>query len=741
MHRRSIVSILIGILFIFADSPAQGKKRITPELAYQTPALVLTTPLPSIGGWNDDGSYFESKKKEGETASRALIIDAATGEERGVKPERVQWDSLKSAVPEGVDVKRYIQSDEKRGVFIYAHENDLFLLNGETGAFSRLTNDTSAEKNPTLSPDGRFVAFTRNNDLYGIELATRAETRYTSDGSDVVYNGWAAWVYWEEIFGRSTRYRAFWWSPNSDYIAYYRFDESLVPMFPIYNSEGQHGFLERTRYPKAGDPNPEVKLGIVAISTAKTAWADFSEKDDQYFGMPFWTPDGKALWTQWMNRGQDDLKVYAIDPSTGKKKEIYDEKQPSWVEWFDNMHFLEGGKGVLWKSDKDGWNHIYLHGMDGRLMNRVTEGKWQVSTIECVDEKNRQIFFTARREASTRTDLYRVGFNGKGLKRLTFGEFTHQVQVSPGGSYFITTYSNVNTPPKMALCDRNGKLIRELGDSRSAQLDEYYLAKTQLITIPTADGYQLPALLTLPPDMDPAKKYPVLISVYGGPAAGTVSDGWRLSMQTQSLASEGLIQLSVDHRASGHFGKEGVALMHRNLGKWEMHDYIEAVKWLRSQPYVDAGKVCITGGSYGGYVTCMALTYGAEYFTHGIASFSVTDWKLYDTHYTERYMDTPSENPEGYRNGSVMTFADQYRGMLRVVHGSMDDNVHLQNSIQLIDTLQNLNKHFEFMVYPGERHGWGPPKSNHSRMEAMRFYYSYLLEKEFPEQVFMMAGK
>jgi dipeptidyl-peptidase-4 len=379
--------------------------------------------------------------------------------------------------------------------------------------------------------------------------------------------------------------------------------------------------------------------------------------------------------------------------------------------------------------------------MDGKLKNRITEGKWQVVNIEYLDEGDRVMYFTAKKEASTRTDLYRVKIDGKGLKRLTFGNYTHSVKISPDASYFITTYSNVSTPPKMAVCDKDGKVLRDIGDSYQKDLDEYEIAKTELITIPTSDGYKLPALLTMPPSPDGTRRYPVLISIYGGPNAGTVSDGWKLSMQTQGLAAEGLVQLAVDHRASGHFGKEGVALMYRSLGKWEMNDYIEAVKWLRTQPYVDSTKICITGGSYGGYVTCMALTYGADYFPYGIANYSVTDWLLYDTHYTERFMDTPKENPEGYAFGSVMTHVKNYKGLLRIVHGSTDDNVHFQNSLQLVDTLENLGKHFEFMAYPNERHGWGPPKSDHSRMESIRFYYKYLLDKEFPEAAFVKKGK
>ncbi len=740
------LSVLFSLYFVlctlyFVPLNAQDKKRITPEIGFKFPPMQLTKQLPNITGWQDEKTYIESKKKEGEEKAKSYLIDAKSGKEKGEKIPDVNWDDFKGIVDTTFNVSRPTISNEKKTKHIYEKDDDLYLLDTERKEFKRLTNNSVDEKNPTFSPDGNWLAFTREHNLFAIDLNSGKENQYTTDGSDVVYSGYAAWVYWEEIFGRGTNYRAFYWSPNSKHLAFYRFDESKVPMFPIYNSDGQHGELERTRYPKAGDPNPEVRVGIVDISTSKTTWGDFNEKDDQYFGTPFWTPDGKSLWVQWMNRGQDDLKIISVDPATGAKKEVLNEKQATWVDWFDNVTFLKNNKGFIVKSDRDGWTHFYLYLMDGTLKNRITEGKWQVVNLEYLDEDDGVMYFTAKKEASTRTDFYKVKLNGKGLKRLTFGDFTHSVSMSPKGSYFITTYSNVSTPPKKALCNDDGKLIRELGDANQKDLDEYELAKREFVEIPTPDGYKLPGIIMKPTRMEPDKKYPVLISVYGGPAAGSVAEGWQLSMTNQALANEGLITFTVDHRASGHFGKEGVALMHRNLGKWEMNDYIEAVKWLQSQSYVDATKICITGGSYGGYTTAMALTAGADYFTHGIANFSVTDWKLYDTHYTERFMDTPEENPEGYKNGSVMTYADKLKGVLRIVHGTTDDNVHYQNSLQLVDTLQNLGKHFEFMAYPNERHGWGPPKSDHSRMENIRFYYKYLLEKEFPEAAFKKESK
>src|SRR5690606_25627491 len=496
---------------------------------------------------------------------------------------------------------------------------------------------TVEEKNPTLSPDNQYVAFTRNNDLYAVSVSDGREVRYTTDATDVIYNGWASWVYFEEILGRASRYRAFRWAPDSKTLAFMRFDDTQVPMFPIYGSTGQHGYVEQTRYPKAGDPNPEVNVGFVPVEGGPIVWADFDAEDDQYFGQPYWSFDSGNLMVQWMNRDQTNLKFYQVDPETGAKKEIYDERQEAWIDLSheERITYLKDNKHYILKSDKTGWAHYYLYTLDGTLINPITQGKWQVSSLELVDEKKKVIYFTARKEHSATQDLYRVDYNGKNLKRLTFGDYTHQVSVAPDGKHFITTYSNVSTPPKIALLDSKGKLIKELADSKADDFDDYIYAKTELIAIPTQDGIALPATITWLMDFDDAKSYPVIFSFYRRPDAGSVRNTWK-GTANQHWANEGIIQISVDHRASGHFGKEGVALMHRNLGHWEMVDYITAAKWLKNKPWVAKDKLLITGHSYGGYMTCLALTKGADYFDYGIAGAPVTSWELYDTHYTER---------------------------------------------------------------------------------------------------------
>jgi dipeptidyl-peptidase-4 len=687
---------LLAVLFVPFALSAQKKTFTYDQVFKNTSTVQVTKPLPAIRGWVDDNHYIEMQK---DAAGKmvAMSVDVKTG--KAVAYTGAVADNTRPA------------------------SSPVSVQGGRT---------------VTASPDSQWVAYTKkDNNLYVMEVATKKETQLTTDGNDVVYNGWASWVYFEEILGRASRYKAFWWSPDSKRICYMRFDDTDVPVFPLYVIDGQHGYLEKAHYPKSGDKNPEVKVGIVPVTGGATVWADFNQKDDQYFGEPFWTPDG-TLFVQWMNRGQDNLVIYNVDLGSGAKTEVYNEKQETWITLDDDrIDFLSAGNGFIIRSDKDGWQNLYLHDKNGKLINQITTGNFWSTSILKIDEKTKQIWIRARKENSARLDIYKVGFDGKGLTRLSFGEFTHdQVSISPTGKYFITTYSNLSTPPTMSLVDGKGKIIRELGNAKGDDFDTYQLPKTELVRVKSSDGlFDLPVSITYPVNYDPNKKYPVLVSIYGGPNAGTVYDRWRpAGGPSQWWAQEGLIQVAFDNRSSGHFGKKGLNFIHRKLGIWETEDYITCAKWLKKQSFVDSNRLGITGGSYGGYMTCMALTYGAGVFTHGVANSSVTDWHFYDTHYTERFMDAPKENPEGYKATSVMTYANKYKGGLRIVHGTSDDNVHMQNSLVLINALQDLKKHFEFMVYPSERHGIGGLKGAHNRTEAYQFFYEKLLMKPIPKE-------
>lgn len=707
-----------------SEAQKNGKK-ITYDQTYSDAEPRLFKSLPSIRKWLDDIHYLLVEEDETSHSQKLFKVNAA----KNTKTLFLDYDYIQKALPERIRASRYVDLTEDYTGFIYTDKGDLYYYSGANNTFKRLTATAGEERNPLLSPDGKYVAYTRDHNLYSFDIENGLEYQLTSDGSDTIYNGWASWVYYEEILGRGSRYRAFWWSPDSQKIAFLRFDDSPVPTFPLFSSKGDHGKLEIEHYPKAGDPNPYVKLGIASASGGIIVWADVEEKADHYVAFPIWFADSSKLTFQWMNREQDNIKIYTVDLKTGKKKEIYDEKQSAWIDFFGNLHFFEDGSGFLLQSDVDGWSHLYTYDLEGNLRKRLTEGKWTVTNISLVDEDNKRVFFHARKGLTAETHLYRVNLDGSGLTRLTQEAGSHRSNVSTGGTFIIDRFSNISTPSRVDLLGSNGTLVRNIADSRTSLMEEYSIGKKEIFAITTEDGTTLPACWILPPDFSDNKIYPVLFTIYGGPGSSDVSNSYPRLSQLY-LAQEGIIVFAIDHRGAGHFGKKGQALMHRNLGKWEMLDLIQGVKWLHKKPFVDKNRIGITGGSYGGYTTCMALTYGADYFTHGYASSSVTDWRLYDSVYTERYMDRPIDNPEGYEFGAAMTHAVKFKGILFMSHGNLDDNVHMQNTIQLIDKLMELEKSgFGLMVYPDQRHGTRGKKREHSNRHYIDFWFKNFLNR------------
>ncbi len=709
--------------FVFAGGSGQQEtKKLTFEQAFQSrdrgpTRFMLTT------SWLDDENFILRQQNE-ETKRLSLFkVSARTGEKTLI----IDFSVAKN-LPPVFGTLMYSAATPDYSAFIFSFGNDLYLYSLTTQELKRLTATPEEEKNPRFSPNGKFIAYTRANNLFACDLEKGLEYQLTADGSETVYNGWESWVYMEEISIRVSQYAAFWWSPDSSRIVFLRFDDSPVPTFPLVRSTGVQSELEIQHYPRPGDPNPRVKLGIVSLSDGKSVWVNFDDKADQYIACPIWFPDSSRLSCQWMNRGQDNIKIFSADPLTGKKREIYDEKQPAWVEFFKDLYIFKDGSGFLLRSDKDGWSHLYYYDLQGKLKSQLTSGEWSVERISQVDENKKWVFFMARKEKTTEVHLFRVGLDGQSLERLTKEPGTHSVYLSPGGSYFLDDFSNLDTPERQDLYQSDGTWIRTTNPGQAQQLKEYGLAKKELLTIPTEDGCVLPAFWILPPGFDQSKKYPVVFTIYGGPGETDVTNSFpRLSLLY--LAQEGIIIFSVDHRGSAHFGKKGTSLMHRNLGKWEMNDYIESVKWLSKKPFVDSTKIGITGGSYGGYATCLALTCGADYFTHGFARYPVSDWTLYDSIYTERYMDKPEENKGGYEFGSVLTHAHKLKGKLVIEHGDLDDNVHMQNTIQLINILMDKDKIFDFVLYPGQRHGYRGKKRENSDRRYVDFWFKNFLNR------------
>ena len=599
--------------------------------------------------------------------------------------------------------------------------------------------------NPTWSPDSTKIAYTLNNDLYSIDVRTKEIVRHTYDGSKLILNGYASWVYYEEIFGRPSQYRAFWWSPDSKLIAYYRFDNSKVPMFPIYSAKGQHGSLNQTRYPKTGDPNPEVKLGFVSAAGGETVWADFDPKVDQYFGTPFWNGEGTKLMVSWMDRAQDNFDLYAVTPATGQKAKVYTEHQDSWIDWMDGMLFSK--EGIYIVRDFTGWQQVYFLSYDGHKFEQLTTGQnWSVHLLK-VDKKH--LYFTAKRESATRVDIYRVNLRSKELQRISYGDLNFaSVQVSDDGKYVAAMASNCRTPAQLVLITVPGagnvnpaKHVQVLYDTKGEKFDEYAIALPELVYVTMRDGVRVPASVTWPVDFDPSRRYPVKVNIYGGPDNPQVRDAWRnLTMATQWWAYHGVIQVTLDNRAGGQLGKKGIEAVYRNLGVQELKDFCDGIDYFRKMPFVDENKIGVEGFSFGGTMTTLCVTEGNEHFQYGIAGGGVYDWALYDSHYAERYMDRPQDNPDGYAAARVIDRVGNYRGdatnMLRLTHGTGDDNVHFQNTLQLIDQLQKDHKDFELMIYPDGMHGYRGDQGMHSSLQDYKFWYRYLLDQPLPEVLF-----
>jgi dipeptidyl-peptidase-4 len=678
----------------------------------------------SILGWTDDTHYlirtFDTDKN---LVTRR--VDIKTGKGAVIPPAKSEREILSQSLPQGTILTMSdVVSPDLKSVLIIK-ENDLFYFRIGDKDLKRLTNDKIAEVNARFSPDGNKIAYTKNKDLYVYDLIYNKETRLSFDASDKIYNGYASWVYMEEILGRASRYAAFWWSPDGNKLAYLRSDETDVPVFTLNRldePDGIHGLIEATPYPKSGDPNPKVKMGIADISTAKTVWVKTDYSIDQYIAWPFWTPDSKKLAIQVLNRDQNDLKIILADPSTGDYIQIYNEARKTWVEFYETIYVMNNGSGFIVKSYRNDWENLYYYDWSGNLIARLTDLNFKVTAIDRVDEDQKTVYFSATGTESTDSHAFRVGLDGKNLMQITSGDGNHNVSISPKGTYFIDTWNSITDAGSIISYNKNGKMLNEIFKFDQPVYDPAKNSKAEMVKIITSDGlFNMPAIITYPVNFDPSKKYPVVFTIYGGPDSKNVSNRWQ-GTNPSWYSQNGIITFTVDHRGSGQFGKVGLDYMHRCLGKWEILDYEDAVKWLLKKPYIDGTRIGITGSSYGGYMTCLALTKGADYWTHGFASSSVTDFRLYDDIYTERYMDTPQDNPEGYKDGSSLTFAKDYKGKLYMTHGDMDDNVHMQNSIYLISRLEDEGKIFEFMLYPGGRHGWGGAKAIHSRNEANNFW-------------------
>lgn len=717
MRLKQLGLLLCALLLLCPAVARAQQKLLTIDDLYDPAKRVSFSGTPAKERtWLGDGEHYLESMKRGDanvlmkvnarTGAAAPFFDAARMEAALAKVQGVSAPEAKSLARED----SYKLNRAQTAVLLKV-ANDLvyYELNAETAA--RLTSNPEEEVEADFSPDGRFVSFVRGNDLYVVDLKTRTERRLTKTGNEKTLNGILDWVYEEELYGRGNR-RGYWWSPDSARIAFLNTDERPVRTFPVVDHIPRQQVLEDTPYPLAGDPNPLVRLGVVDVAAGEPRWVETNgyEPTDFLIVRVLWSPDSRRVVWQGQNREQTYLDLNAADPATGKTARLFRETTKAWVEAFDdNPRFLKDGS-FIWRSERSGWSHLYGYAADGRLVKQITSGPWEVRGIDAVDEERGIIYFHGTEHSHVAEHVYRVRLDGAGLKRLSAAEGSHSPSFNSKATLYIDRWSDINTPAQVRLFSSDGAQVRVIDENRVAALAEYKLGKAELMRVKTRDGFELEALMIRPPDFDASKKYPVLQYTYSGPHAPQVRNAWlgTTYMWHQMLAQKGYIIWYLDNRTASGKGAESAWASYKNFGPLELRDLEDGLAYLKSLPYVDGTRLGIWGWSFGGYMTTYALTHSKQW-KMGIAGGTVSDWANYDSIYTERYMLTPRNNPAGYKAGSPLAAAANLSGKILLLHGTMDDNVHLSNTIQLAYEFQKAGHQFDLMLYPKSRHGVTQP--------------------------------
>lgn len=729
------IQLVFAAILVFSNLAAAQEKLLTVDDIF--------SPDPSVrvpfGGslvrltWSPDGSSFRQMQN-----GKLVRVNADTGE---AVP---YYDSARFAAAlldvAGMNANDStltansvtLQFDKGETAILVNHANDLWHYTIATGDLKRLTNNKVQESEQDLSPDGKWVSFVRGNNLFVVDVVRGREKQLTRDGSDRIFNGSLVWVYEEELYGRGNK-RGYWWSPDSSKIAFLRLDDSAVPSFVLANDVVTDQIVENTRYPQAGDPNPLVRLGIADVVRASLAgspnrantirFADLKayKPEDLLIARVAWTNDSSSIAFQALNREQTFLDLNAAQVN-GKVAKLLQETTTAWVEVYDDPEFLKDGS-FLWQSARNGWKHLYLYDSPGQLIRQLTDGKWEVRTFYGVDPENAWAYFSATKDSHIAENIYRVKIADGTIERLSQGEGSHSALFNSTFTHYVGGWSEAKTPPKQRLYNSDGTLVRTINENQVDALAQYKLGSTDFLKVKTRDGFEMEAMMIRPPDFDANKKHPVLIYTYAGPHAPQVRNGWGASryMWFQMLAQKGYVVWVCDNRTASGKGQESVWPIYKNMGPLELRDIEDGISYLKSLTFVDPERIGIFGWSYGGFMTSYALTHSKS-FKMGIAGGTVSDWALYDSIYTERFMLTPQNNKAGYESTSVLKAAKNLHGRLLLIHGVMDDNVHMQNTTKFAFELQKAGKQFDLMLYPTQRHGVSNPAQVHHMYTMMTEY-------------------
>jgi len=709
-------SLLILLVAGGCVAPSAGRKLLTYENVYGPQRVSFSGTYTRELKWLPDGQYYLERHGEVQQS-----VDAASG----TCEPLYDVQALEAALREQGDfsdeaasslARRPTTFSQDYATALLEHGNRLYLYRFAEHTLQRLTDEPAEHEEVTLSPDATAVAYIRAHDLYTLDIASGLETRLTTDGSDTLLNGQLDWVYQEEIYGRG-KFRGYWWSEDGRHLAYLQLDDANVPTYPLVDYLPTHPTVEMLRYPKAGDPNPIPRLGIVSAVGGPTTWVDLSAYDgtEILIVQVSWSPSGRLLFSV-QDRESRWLELNDVDLATGGPHVLMLDESPAWLEDHGAPRWLDDGS-FLWLSERDGYTHLYHYAADGALLRRLTEGPWEVRTLHGVDTKQ-FVYFSGTLDSPIEEHVYRVPLAGGRIERLTPCGCSHAAQFSTDCRWFIDTYSNVATPPRVSLQAADGSLVRVISANDARPPAGYRLDQPELLRVPTSRGYALNAMLIRPPHVTPGHKYPVMVFTYAGPHGPSVSNRWSggHDLVKHLLAQQGYLVWTIDpHSASGE-GAASAWQAYQQLGVTELADIEDSLRWLAEYAPADLERVGITGHSYGGFMVAYALTH-SKMFRIGIAASAVTDWRNYDSVYTDRFMRTPANNPEGYVKSSAVSAAAKLHGRLLLVHGVADDNVHLQNALQLMDALESAGRSFDLMIYPRADHGLWNYDSHWSRLQ------------------------
>ena len=696
----------LALLFFIGMSSVFGQQKITVESIFT--GAFRTKGMDALQAMNTTNQYTVLNPNQARNGQQIDLYDYASLKKVATLIDTKDFPQLSDGIDSysfSEDEKQILIANNTQPIFRHSFTADYFLYNITSKQLVKLFDFPVQE--PTLSPDGKKIAYAKDNNLFVYDIASKTTTSITTDGKkNSIINGITDWVYEEEF----AFVKAFDWSADSKKIAFIRFDESEVPEFSmsIFQKE-LYPKVETFKYPKAGEKNAVVSLHIYDVASQTKKDVNLGNYSDFYIARMQWTNDANVLSAQVLNRHQDNLDLLFIDGTTAAAKVVLNEKDKAYIDVTDNLTFLKDNS-FIWTSEKDGFNHIYLYDKTGKLINQVTKGNWEVTNYYGFDEKTKTIFYQSVENGSINRDIYRIGLDGKNKVRLSSKVGTSAATFSPNFQYFITTFSSATQPPVYTLNEaKAGKQLQMIEENQtlSNNLKGFNLPTKEFSVLKTEKGIELNMWMMKPKDFDATKKYPVFMFQYSGPGSQQVNNDWNSGDDYwfASLTQKGYIVVCVDGRGTGFKGAAFKKVTQKELGKYEVIDQIDAAKVLGSYSFVDKSRIGIFGWSFGGFMASNCILKGNDVFKMAIAVAPVTNWRFYDSIYTERYMQTPQENPSGYDDNSPINHVQKLKGKFLLIHGSADDNVHVQNSMQMMEALIQANKQFDSQIYPDKNHG------------------------------------